>query len=163
MFVITKSDFGKDNVGAIESFISFIKPKAVVAQTIHNPVFLYRIDNNQVLNSSLMRDKNICLLASIGDPASFEAMIVKMGLTPELKFYFTDHYQYKERDLARVVATCKAREINTIITTEKDIPRLKSLKLDFLNGLTILALRIGIKFTKNEEAFFERLLSVCHR
>lgn len=163
IFVITKADFGQANLDKIESLINLTNPEAVVAESAHSPIFLYRIDDKRVIDASLIRDKNVCLLASIGDPLTFEAMISKMGLNPSLKFYFIDHYQYKERDLAKVIATCKAREINTIITTEKDIPRLKSLKLDFLNGFSILALRIGIKFTRNEKTFFERLLSVCSR
>lgn len=163
MFLTTKADFGQVNLDKIESLINLINPKAVVAQSTHSPIFLYRIDNNRVLDASLIRDRNICLLASIGDPATFEAMISKQGFNPLLKFYFVDHYQYKESDLKKVIDSCRERKINTIITTEKDVPRLKPLKLDFLNGFSILALRIGIKFTRNEKIFFERLLSVCNR
>jgi len=163
IFIITKADFGGANLDRIESLIKPIKPNAVVAQSTHSPIFLYSIENNKVIDASLMRDKNVCLLASIGDPATFEAMISKQGLNPLLKFYFLDHYQYKDSDLKKVVDSCKAQKINTIITTEKDLPRLKSLSLDFLNGFSVLALRIGIKFTKNEKIFFERLLSVCSR
>jgi tetraacyldisaccharide 4'-kinase len=163
MFVATKTDFGLDNLAKIKFLLSQIKPEYCLVETVHNPTKLIRAEDKKEINISELVNRKICLLASIADPVTFENTILKLGLTPSLRFYYLDHYQYKEADLERTIQACAENKINTIITTEKDLPRINEIKLNFPDGISLYVLRIGIKFTKNEKLFFERLFSVCKR
>ena len=112
---------------------------------------------------SQLKDKKACLLASIADPETFEKMLLDLGLKVALKYCYLDHYQYRKDELDNVIKACAENNINTIITTEKDIPKIKAIYPNLPKDISLLALKIGIKFTKNEEVFFERLYSVYNR
>jgi len=157
IFIATKADFGLDNLAKIKFILDKIKPNSLLVETVHNPISLVNMVNNENVDAARLTNKKVCLVAGIGDPETFEKTILKLGLKPTLRFYFLDHYQYERQDLERIIQACKENEINTIITTEKDIPRIREISLEFPEGISVCALRIGIKITKNGKAFFERL------
>ncbi|MBM3252342.1 MAG: hypothetical protein FJZ11_06175, partial [Candidatus Omnitrophica bacterium] len=162
-FVATKTDFGFDNLAKIKFLLSRLKPDYCLAETVHNPVCLIKTENKKPTNICELENKKVCLLASIADPVTFENTILKLGLTPILRFYYLDHYQYKKADLERTIQSCAENKINTIITTEKDLPRINEINPNFPKEISLYILRIGIKFTNNEKLFFERLLAICKR
>jgi tetraacyldisaccharide 4'-kinase len=162
IFVLSKVDFAQDNLNRIKSLIKDINPSSLIIETTHIPALLYEIKSRQVIDLSKIEDKDVCLLSGIADPRTFEKMIFNLGLKPELRFYFLDHYQYKKNDLENIVRSCGENKINTIITTEKDIYRIKAINFDIPKGILFLVLKIAIKFIKDEEIFFKRLYSVCN-
>ncbi|MFH1655381.1 MAG: tetraacyldisaccharide 4'-kinase [Candidatus Omnitrophota bacterium] len=162
VIVATKTDFGSDNLVKIKFLSEQINSRSLLVETVHHPLSLIRAGNKEEVNVSGLMNRNVCLLASIGDPITFENTVLKLGLKPTLRFYFQDHYQYKQDDIKKIIRVCSENKINTIITTEKDVPRINEFNPSFAEGISLLALRIGIKFTKNEKTFFERLSSVCN-
>ncbi|MGB2705745.1 MAG: tetraacyldisaccharide 4'-kinase, partial [Candidatus Omnitrophota bacterium] len=65
-------------------------------------------------------------------------------------------YPYRERDLNRIFRDCKKRNIDTIITTEKDAVKLKKLTLPE-NGPRILVLSVELEITQGKEEIDVRL------
>lgn len=163
IFLLTKTDYGRNNLEMIKTTIRNLKPDAQLFESNHIAKTFYNIKDNRELEISDITNKNVCLLASIGDVDAFEKMVAGLGLSPNLKFYFLDHYQYKKKDLDNVVKACLDSGITSIITTEKDIPRIKDINFDFPNNISVLALKIEIKFLENEDVFFKRLYTVCNR
>ncbi len=66
---------------------------------------------------------------------------------------FPDHHLYTNKDLSYIKE--KAKGADGIVTTEKDMVKLRMLEID---RLPIRALRIEMKI--REEEFFERIISL---
>jgi tetraacyldisaccharide 4'-kinase len=66
---------------------------------------------------------------------------------------FPDHHLYTTKDISYIEE--KAKGVDCIVTTEKDMVKLKQLNIDLL---PIRALHIEIKIW--EEEFFDRIISL---
>jgi tetraacyldisaccharide 4'-kinase len=115
--------------------------------------------SNILLDRNTLKGKTAALICGIGDPDSFENLILSMGINIGLSFRFPDHYNYTQKDLDKIAMACKEKDIDTIVTTEKDAVRLYGLRVTGY-GLRIFVLRIKLVITKDEENFYRRLLSL---
>ena len=101
------------------------------------------------------------IFSGIGDPDSFESLIRSQGLDIGLSLKFADHHNYSIGDLDRIINCAREKKLDTIITTEKDAVRLKTLiPLNLApQGARILVFKIKL-IIKNEEKFISRLLRI---
>lgn len=167
VFILTKTNINSDRLGKIKDFLSSINPPAAVIESMHKPVEFYRIDkNDELLNTDILRGKTVTLVSGIADPGSFESLITSLGINTGLSFRFPDHHRYLESDLEKIIKESKNKNIDTVITTEKDAVRLSPylLPTTYLPCrqagylLDFLVLRIELKMVKNEQEFLNRLL-----
>jgi tetraacyldisaccharide 4'-kinase len=106
---------------------------------------------------NILTGKTVTLFSAIGDPDSFEGIIRSLGIKIGLSLRFRDHHNYTQKDLDNIIRKSKERNIDILVTTEKDAARLYGLRItDY--GLRILILRIELKITKDEQEFYNRLL-----
>ena len=157
--VLTKTNLNPDTVD-LKDVLSRINPSALIIESIHQPMGFYKINQpDELLNVGILKGKTVTLVSGIGDPDSFENLIISLGINIGLAFRFPDHHHYSEKDLKKIVEASKKKNIDAIVTTEKDTVRLTS----YLRPLTcnlqpFLVLRIGLKIIKNENEFHSRLL-----
>jgi tetraacyldisaccharide 4'-kinase len=160
LFVLTKADFNPDTQG-IADFLTQLNPQAQIIEAVHQPISLYPLgSNDKALSIDGLKNKNVTLFSGIGDPDSFENLITKLGANISLSFRFPDHHNYSQANLENIIQESRKRNINTIITTEKDAVRIVNLRLTTYDLQLILALRIELKITKNEEGLHSRLLKL---
>jgi tetraacyldisaccharide 4'-kinase len=76
-----------------------------------------------------------------------------------LSFRFPDHHDYREKDLNKIVRETKEKNIDTIITTEKDAVRLMPLSVSPSARLSVFVLRIELKIIQ-DEIFTQRIHSL---
>ncbi len=158
MLVLTKTNLNPD-VTDIRDFLNRVNSQAVVFESMHKPAAVYQMGNpDKRLNTETLLPKTVTLFSGIADPDSFENLILSLGLDIGLSFKFSDHYNYSQKDLDKIVRASKEEKIDTIITTEKDAARLHSLPMDSYS-LNILVLRVNLQI-KNEEGFRKRLLRI---
>jgi len=159
IFVLTKTNLNPD-ITDIKSFLNSINPRAPVIESIHQPTGFYRTGKaNELLELDILKAKTVSLVSAIGDPDSFENLIRSLGIDIGLVFVFTDHHPYSRKDLKDIIKESQKKNIDTIVTTEKDAVRLS--QLSTVNcQLTAFVLRIEIKITKNEQEFHNRLLKL---
>ena len=101
--------------------------------------------------------EKICALSSIGAPESFEQTLVKLNCELIKHFVFIDHYKYTDQDIQPVVDKCLSQKITTIMTTEKDIVKLRHFLQLIPDQISLLALKIKIDITDGEDKFLERI------
>lgn len=159
IFMLTKTDSGGENLPHLKERLTKVNPQALIVESVHQPLYLYRFDGTRVKLEELSR-RNVCLVSSIADPASFEKTVANLGAAIKLKFQFPDHHDYRLEDVKRIDETCRRQNIKAVVTTEKDIVRLSEFKFEISE---ILVLRIEIKLTRNEREFFTRLYSLFER
>ena len=62
-------------------------------------------------------------LSGIAAPESFEGGLIKLGARIELAKRYTDHHRYSEAELQSFINRCIRRDLEMIVTTEKDAVR----------------------------------------
>ena len=158
VFVLTKTNLNPD-VGDLESFLSRINKNALIVEAAHQPLGFYRIEDKteSLVTAGAFKEKRVNLFCGIGDPDSFENLILSLGIKVGLCFAFPDHHDYRESDLRKIIADSKAMGIETLITTEKDAARIGADSR--FEGLACYVLRIKLEIAQNE-AFLKRIYSL---
>jgi tetraacyldisaccharide 4'-kinase len=159
IFILTKTNLIADTKG-IRERLSVINPETPIVETVHKPVGLCELRNPaRIFSPEFFDGKEVALFSGIGDPDSFAGVVRSMGLNVRLNLKFPDHFNYRQEDFDKIVNQAKVRNLNVIITTEKDAVRLTNIRIPG-EGLQFLVLRIEIAVTKNEEALLSRLNSL---
>ncbi|MFH1398408.1 MAG: tetraacyldisaccharide 4'-kinase [Candidatus Omnitrophota bacterium] len=162
ILVITKTNLNPD-VADIKDFLNKINPRAAIFESIHKPKGFYALDRgDQPLGLGTIKGKNVAIFSGIGDPDSFEELIIRLEGKIGLSLQFSDHYNYVQNDLDNIIKQARNKGINIIITTEKDAVRLSGLEIsDKCQGIVFLVLTIELEITKDEPAFYSRLSGLC--
>lgn len=159
IFVLTKLSSDSD-IEKLIARLNRLNPLAMVIESRHKAAGFYNINNPQILIAcGSLRGKTAALFCGIGDPDSFENLVKNLGIKVGLSFKFGDHYHYTIEDLDRIMRLSGEKNIDTIITTEKDAVRFLGYQPKAL-GLNLLVLRIELEITKNAQGFFDRLLKL---
>ena len=69
------------------------------------------------------KEDDYLVFSGIGNHSTFIAMLIKHGFKIKKDFEFSDHYQYSEKDLNKIISEAELLNCK-IITTEKDFLRL---------------------------------------
>ena len=97
------------------------------------------------LNIEEFKNKKIIAFAGIGNPSNFFNLLEENNLNLLNKFTFPDHYNYKIKDLDKLVLD--AEESNSILlTTEKDYFRIND---DYKKNIKYMKIKIEIKDKEN--------------
>ena len=163
IFVLTKVGSEGDSIAkaqGLKARLGVINADAAVFTSSYIPSRLFDIAGGEELKLSVIENKKIALVCAIGEPESFEDTAKALGADIVLRSFFMDHHRYTENDIKRIIDECKAKEIDVVLTTEKDTPRLTHLSsLVAHHSIRLLALGIEMKID-NEEKFFGRLYSI---
>ncbi|MDO9350389.1 MAG: tetraacyldisaccharide 4'-kinase, partial [Deltaproteobacteria bacterium] len=128
-------------------------PSAPIFHSHYEPAGLIHPDG-KVEPLHLFKGKKVIALSGIANPAYFSMLLKKCGMEVVGEVIFPDHHRYTALDLLSIKG--KVKEVGWIVTTEKDMVKLKRLPLD---SLPLLALRIEMKI-REEEEFYKRVMEV---
>lgn len=137
----------------LERRIQEIYPGARVFHSDYVPVSLVGPEEEQEGLDSL-KGKKVLALSGVANPNSFSSLLRKCGMKVVSEAIFPDHHVYTTRDISFIQE--KAEGVDGIVTTEKDMVKLK--KLD-IGHPPIWALRIEMKIWEEEE-FLKRIVSL---
>jgi len=94
---------------------------AEIIECVHQPKHLENLyDPADRLPLSHLRDKYIGVLSGIARPESFEDMLKKLGAELVITARFADHHRFRGQELQDFVARAVRRDLDFIVTTEKD-------------------------------------------
>jgi tetraacyldisaccharide 4'-kinase len=98
--------------------------------------------------------KKPLVISGIARPERFFFLLKKMGISVSAQSIFNDHHEFKKKEIESIVNN---QNIDSIITTEKDAFRLKTLK--FVHKPDIWYLKIDLKFSSSEyEKIFNHVI-----
>ena len=157
--VLTKVNKKKVDVDLLKKVVKDINDKAIFLEVVHQPNHLYDVKARELLGVPFIKNKNVVLVSSIGDPVYFEQTVKDLGATVVDHFVFSDHYNYTKRDIDRIMAKCAGRKFDLMLTTEKDIVKLNRLSLSF-EGYTLMTLGIDMEIAEGREILIARLHSL---
>jgi len=152
LFLLTKVT-DPERCQPLEKKIQEIHPRAPVFHSRYQPTKLVNpIGEEEELDS--LKGKRIVALSGIANPDYFSSLLRERGAEIVSEAIFPDHHSYGSKDLSFVRE--KSKGADWIVTTEKDMLKLRQLGIDHL---PIRALRIEMKIWE-EEAFFKRIVTL---
>lgn len=132
IIIITKVET-KDNL-----FNKVLKELITQIKTINPnaPIYFSNLKVNALIDkdglqfsNELLRNKKIYAFCGIGNPESFKKHILSLqGNIVGFKIY-RDHYNYTVKDLTSIIKNAAIKKCDYLITTQKDMVKLRGLKL----------------------------------
>src|ERR1700758_5642240 len=131
---------------------------AEIIECRHTPLYLRHVYREERLPLDYLKGLYIGSLCGIAAPESFEEGLRKLGAKIELSRHFADHHRYAQKELTSFLQRCVRRDVNAVITTEKDAVRLPV--LDNLE-VPIYFLRVEIEILNGQETWEQCVQRIC--
>jgi tetraacyldisaccharide 4'-kinase len=152
LFLLTKVE-NLETCKSLEKEIHEIAPSVPVFHSHYEPVCLVGPQEEcEALHS--LGGKKILALSGIANASYFSSLLRKCGMKIVREAIFPDHHLYTIKDLFFIKE--RGKEVDCIVTTEKDMVKLKELNLD---SLPLRALRIDMKIWEEKE-FYQRIMTI---
>jgi tetraacyldisaccharide 4'-kinase len=104
---------------------------------------LTSLAGGELLPTDTLRGRSISAFCGIARPHRFFETLESLGLGPEIRTAFPDHFDYPESALARLAAEGAAGPSDAFVTTEKDAVKLRG-RNGGLGPVPVYVLRIGL-------------------
>ena len=133
---------------------------AEVIECAHKPLHLQNVFTGEQLPLDTLRGMFVGSLCAIAAPESFEGALQKLGAHVDLAKRYIDHHYYTEAELISFVKRCIRRDLEMIVTTEKDsvrMPRLPETELK----VPIYFLRVEIEILSGHESWQDCVARIC--
>jgi tetraacyldisaccharide 4'-kinase len=153
---ITKST-GAPNDQLIERIRRYNRTAEII-ECAHTPLHLQDIVTGEHLPLDLLRDSYIGSICGIAAPESFEDGLRKLGARIELAKRYADHHRYTEAELQSFINRCIRRDVEMIVTTEKDAVRFPRLGRP---DVPIYFLRVEIEILSGHESWEHCVARIC--
>src|SRR3989440_5078403 len=153
---ITKST-GESNEQLIERIRRYNRTAEII-ECAHQPLHLQNVFTGEQVPLERLRDTYIGSICGIAVPESFEEGLRKLGARIELAKRYLDHHRYTEAELNSFITRCVRRDLEMIVTTEKDAVRFPRLtKAD----VPIYFLRVEIEILSGHESWEHCVARIC--
>jgi tetraacyldisaccharide 4'-kinase len=97
-------------------------------------------------------------MCGIAAPDSFEDGLRKLGARVELAKRYIDHHRYTEAEVHSFINRCVRRDLEMIVTTEKDAVRMPRLGM---TDVPIYFLRVEIEILSGHESWEHCVARIC--
>jgi len=157
VFVLTQGDPGQDTAG-LTARLKQLNPRALIVESKHDPKGFSDLNKpDEILNIDSFKGRSVVVFSGIGNPQAFENTVCSLGINIAEALRFADHHDYTQADLDGITKSARERNVDMVITTEKDAVKIARLKI---NQLRIFSLNIKLSITKNEAEFDRRLFKL---
>jgi tetraacyldisaccharide 4'-kinase len=154
--ILTKSD-GSDHAALIKKIRRYNRVAPIITTT-HGPKFLENITTFERKPLDYLEGKHIAALSGIAVPENFENSLVKLGAVIEVKKRFSDHHRFSRREIERFTTRCLERDVQMIVTTEKDAVRYPRAATD---DVPVWFLRIEVEILAGHEHWQHMIEQIC--
>lgn len=130
--------------------------KAPIYEVVTKLEGVLRQDRKEELTLEELRTKKVFLFCALGCPQKFKMEIEKNDVTVVGELFFKDHHAYTKSDIVRLIQLAVQKNADILLTTEKDIVKLKSFHE------IIYYLKISTEIVQDENPFFSLLTKLRH-
>lgn len=155
---ITKSP-STGNAELIERIRQYNRTAEIIEST-HHPLYLQNVyDPEDRRPLDFLEGKYIAAISGIARPESFEEKLTALGAQLEITRRFADHHRFTETELGEFAARCSRRDLDLIVTTEKDSVRLPHRFPEL--QVPIYYLRVEIDILSGHESWESLVDRIC--
>ena len=123
-------------------------PVTIWAEAVHRPARL-RSFSGPTLPFDALQGRRVFAFAGIGNPAAFRRTLDAAGAAVGGCRWFADHHAYTAADLAAVAAAGRTARCDLLVTTLKDLVKIRR---DAVDGLEVLAVEIALDIVAGADA-----------
>jgi tetraacyldisaccharide 4'-kinase len=156
--ILTKCD-GSDQ-GPLRQQIRKFNPAAEIIESRHRAVHVENALTGIKRPLSMLKGKWVGAFCAIAVPQSFEKSLEDLGATVRWRKSYADHHRFSDEEIYSFIAECKKRDLDYIITTEKDFVRFPRLPY---SDVPIYFLRVEIEILKGQEIWDAMIQRICAR
>lgn len=154
--ILTKSD-GSDHAPLIKKLRRY-NPTAPIITTTHGPQYLENLASFERKPLDYLQGKHVAALSGIAVPENFENSLTKLGAILDVKKRFSDHHRFSTREIEKFTNRCLERDVEMIVTTEKDAVRYPRATLA---EVPVWFLRIEVEILAGREHWQHMIDHVC--
>ena len=155
---ITKST-GEPNDGLIKRIRRYNRTAEII-ECAHRPLYLQHLLTGERLPLERLRDTFVGSICGIAAPESFEAGLRDLGARLDLAKRYIDHHRYTAAELLSFISRCVRRDLELIVTTEKDAVRMPRLAESDIT-VPIYFLRVEIQIISGQESWEHCVARIC--
>lgn len=155
--LITKCD-GSSNWELISQIRQY-NNTADIIECAHGPKYLENLFTSEQMPLDLLKGKWVGAISAIAVPENFERLLTQLGARVEIKRHFSDHHRFNRRDVDQFMQRCVERDMELILTTEKDAVRFP--KPSEIN-VPIFFLRIEVEILSGHAAWNKLIQLLCN-
>jgi tetraacyldisaccharide 4'-kinase len=133
---------------------------AEIIECAHKPLYLQNVFTGERLPLERLRDAFIGSICGIAAPESFEGGLRKLGAHVDLTKRYIDHHRYSEAELQSFINRCIRRDLQMIVTTEKDAVRMPHVAEAEVK-VPIYFLRVEIEILSGHESWEHCVARIC--
>ncbi|MEW6676151.1 MAG: tetraacyldisaccharide 4'-kinase [Nitrospirota bacterium] len=155
IIVITRTDEVSNQQSAVNSLIKEIREynaRAPIFFAEHRPL-KFRAATGDIMPPEWAKEKRLFGFCGIGSPESFRKTLLSAGAELIGFKTYRDHYRYTLGDIQVITKDAEQSGVEWIVTTEKDIMRLRGLELP--GNLVSLCIEFSVDERFYEEVFRE--------
>src|ERR1700720_2476430 len=156
-YIFITKNTGESNDALVQRIRRYNRTAEII-ECAHKPLYLQNILTGERLPLERLRNTFIGSICGIAAPESFEGGLRKLGARIELAKRYIDHHRYSEAELHSFINRCIRRDLEMIVTTEKDsvnMPRLGE------TTVPIYFLRVEIEILSGQETWEHCVARIC--
>lgn len=162
LIIVTKTNnLSEDRIREIKEYAVMVSGNKPVVIAKHSPVS-FTDNGGSILGLDEIRGREIFAVSGIADPVYFDDILTGLGAKIKKRFFYQDHHKYTQSDIDRISAEGKSLGIDLIVTTAKDLVKIKDLDISGISN-KLLVLNIRIEITEGKENLIAGLDSVFGR
>jgi tetraacyldisaccharide 4'-kinase len=158
-YIFITKNTGEPNDALIQRIRRYNRTAEII-ECAHKPLYLQNFSTGERLPLDRLRDAFIGSICGIAAPESFEGGLKKLGAHVDLAKRYIDHHRYSEAELQSFINRCIRRDLQMIVTTEKDavrMPRLAEAEV----RVPIYFLRVEIEILSGHESWEHCVARIC--
>jgi tetraacyldisaccharide 4'-kinase len=131
---------------------------AEIIECAHKPLHLQDVVTGEIAALEKLDGAYIGSFCGIAAPESFENGLKELGAKIEIAKRFIDHHRYSEAEIQNFINRCLRRDLEMIVTTEKDAVRFPRLTK---TEVPIYFLRVEIEILSGHESWEHCVNRIC--
>ena len=155
---ITKST-GEPNDQLVQRIRRYNRTAEII-ECAHRPLYLQHLLTGERVPLERLRDTYIGSICGIAAPESFEGGLRELGARLDLAKSYIDHHRYTDAEIHSFINRCLRRDLEMIITTEKDAVRMPRLTAEEMK-VPIYFLRVEIQILSGQESWEHCVARIC--
>ena len=132
---------------------------AEIIECSHRPLYLQHLYTHEREPLTFLEGKFIGAISGIAQPESFENGLRGLGAQLEITKRFADHHRFTDKELQEFITRCVRRDLDMIVTTEKDSVRFPH-SVENLE-LPVYFLRVEIDILTGHQSWKELVERIC--
>jgi tetraacyldisaccharide 4'-kinase len=158
-YIFITKNTGEPNDALIQRIRRYNRTAEII-ECAHKPLYLQNVYTGERVPLEHLRDAFIGSICGIAAPESFEGGLKKLGARVDLAKRYIDHHRYSEAELQSFINRCIRRDLQMIVTTEKDAVRMPHLPDSELR-VPICFLRVEIEILSGHESWQHCVARIC--